>query len=108
MHSSEDRLVAALMYFTSTVTFIVGPLILWLIKRDAPFVREHGYVYLNFAVSYFLYQAFAGFFYFIGIGWVINSVLTVLWIVFAIIAGLYALRGDVFKIPLVIRFFTPD
>ncbi|MBM7579502.1 DUF4870 domain-containing protein [Jeotgalibacillus terrae] len=108
MHSSEDRLVAALMYFTSTVTFIVGPLILWLIKRDAPFVREHGYVYLNFAVSYFLYQAFAGFFYFIGIGWVINSVLTVLWIVFAIIAGIYALKGDVFKIPLVIRFFTPD
>ncbi|AJD90100.1 hypothetical protein JMA_07830 [Jeotgalibacillus malaysiensis] len=72
---SEDRLVAAMMYFTSTVTFIVGPLILWFIKRDAPFVREHGYVYLNFAVSYFLYQAAAGFLYFIGIGLVINKVL---------------------------------
>ncbi|WP_166786747.1 DUF4870 domain-containing protein [Jeotgalibacillus salarius] len=108
MHSSEDRLVAALIYFTSLVTFIVGPLILWFIKKDAPFVREHGYAYLNFAVSYFLYQAAAGFFYFIGIGFVINSVLTVLWVIFAIIAGLYALKGSVFRIPLVIRFFTPD
>ncbi|WP_227396469.1 DUF4870 domain-containing protein [Jeotgalibacillus aurantiacus] len=105
---SDERLVAGLMYFTSFFTAIIGPLVLWFVKRDSLFVQKHGYMYLNFVISYFLYQAAAGFLIVFGIGIVLNVILGVLMIIFTVLAGIKALQGEVYHIPLTIRFFTPS
>lgn len=104
--SANERLTASLLYFLSFFTAIIGPAILWYINRHSQYVHLHGLYYLNFAVSYFLYQAAAGFFYFIGIGIIINGVLTVLMVIFMVIAGIFAYQGKQFNIPFVIRFFS--
>ncbi|TDL31533.1 DUF4870 domain-containing protein [Jeotgalibacillus sp. S-D1] len=104
--SANERLTASLLYFLSFFTAIIGPAILWYIHRHSPYVHQHGLYYLNFSVSYFLYQAAAGFLYFIGIGIIINAVLTVLMVIFMVIGGIFAYQGKQFKIPLVIRFFS--
>ena len=103
---SDERLFGSLIYFTSFFTAIIGPLILWYLKRDSPFVRQHGILYLNFFVSYFLYQAAAGFFYIIGIGFVINGILSVMMFIFTIVGGIYAYKGSIYRIPLVLRLFS--
>ena len=104
--NAEERLFASLMYFTSFFTTIIGPAILWFLKRDSAYVLQHGIMYLNFIVSYFLYQVAASFLYFIGIGFVINGILAMMMIIFTIIAGIYAYEGTVYRIPLVIRLFS--
>ncbi|PPA70596.1 DUF4870 domain-containing protein [Jeotgalibacillus proteolyticus] len=104
--SSTERLTASLLYFLNFFTPIIGPAIVWYLNRKSDYMREHGVIYLNFLISYFLYQAFAGFLYIIAIGVLINIVLGVMMFVFMIIAGIYAYQGRFYKIPLVIRFFS--
>ncbi|MGD7045127.1 DUF4870 domain-containing protein [Jeotgalibacillus proteolyticus] len=104
--TSDERLAAGMMYFLNFFTAIIGPFLIWYIKRESPFVHRHGLHYLNFLVSYFLYQAAAGFLYFIGIGIVINMILSVMMAIFIVIAGIYAFQGKQFRIPLVVRFFS--
>ncbi|WP_041056209.1 DUF4870 domain-containing protein [Jeotgalibacillus campisalis] len=104
--TSDERLAAGLLYFLNFFTAIIGPFLIWYVKRDSPFVNQHGLHYLNFLVSYFLYQAAAGFFYFIAIGFIINVILSILMAVFITVAGIYAFKGKQFRIPLVIRFFS--
>jgi len=108
MHTStsEERVFASMIYFISFITAIFGPLILWFLKRDSEYVHQHGMHYTNFFISYFLYQAAAGFLIIIGIGFILNGILTVMMIVFTIIAGIKAFQGTSYKIPLVIRFLS--
>src|SRR5699024_12825023 len=54
--TSDERLLAMLIYVTSFFTTIIGPIIIWLLKRDeSSFIDYHGKVYLNFVISYFVY-----------------------------------------------------
>ena len=108
MHTSDanERLYVSLFYFISIITPLIGPAILWFIKRNSTYVTGHAIHYLNFVISYFLYQAFAGFFYFIGIGVILNGMLTVMMIVFTVFAGIYAYQGKEYSIPLTIRIFS--
>ncbi|KIL52150.1 DUF4870 domain-containing protein [Jeotgalibacillus soli] len=104
--SSQDRLFASLMYFLSFLTAIIAPAIIWFLKRDSDYINYHGKEYTNFVISYFLYQAVAGFLMFIGIGFILTGVLTILMIVFTILAGIKAYQGEKYRIPLVIKFFS--
>ena len=70
MHTtSDERLFAMLIYVTSFFTTIIGPLIIWLIKREeSEFIDFHGKEYLNFVISYFVYGIVAGISVFLFIG----------------------------------------
>lgn len=47
--NDDARLMAMLIYVLSFFTSIIGPLIIWLIKRDeSPFVDRAGKNYFNF------------------------------------------------------------
>ena len=60
MVSNDDRLFAALIYVISFFTAFIGPLIIWLIKKDSSeFVDYHGRQYLNFLISYAIYSIVA-------------------------------------------------
>jgi uncharacterized Tic20 family protein len=59
---NEERTMAMLCHITALSTFIVplghvlGPLIVWLIKREQyPMVDDHGRASLNFQISYTIY-----------------------------------------------------
>lgn len=50
MPTKDERVFAALIYVISFFTAFIGPLVIWLLKKDSSqFVDYHGREYLNFS-----------------------------------------------------------
>jgi uncharacterized Tic20 family protein len=105
MPTKDDKLLAVLMYVLSFPTPLLGPLVIWLIKKDSPFIDYHGREYFNFLISYTIYGIIAGILVVVGIGLLILPVLGVAAIVFTIIAAIRAYEGIEYRIPLIFRIF---
>lgn len=104
MPSNDERLFAALIYVTSIFTTILGPLIIWLIKKDqSPFVDFHGREYFNFIISYAIYGLVASVLTFVLIGFVLLPIIGIAAFVFTIVAAIKAYEGSEYRIPLIIR-----
>ncbi len=91
----------------------IGPLIIYLAKKENPFVRRHAAEALNFNLSIMLYTAVLGvitlvlLFVLVGILLIpLFVVLFVGWIVFVIVAAVAASRGEEYRYPLTIRFVS--
>lgn len=90
---------------------LIGPLVIWLIKRDDPAVEPHARAALNFQLSLLLYFVAGGFLAFIFAITVIGLVVAVplvfflvalvlLELIFALLASLAASRGELYDYPL--------
>ncbi len=83
---------------------ILGPLIVWLIKKDQySFVDSQGKESLNFQISMTIYGVIAGFLTIILIGWALLVVLVVVNIILVIIASVRANSGRPYRYPITIR-----
>ncbi len=84
---------------------ILGPLVVWLVKRgDSPEIDAHGKEALNFQISMLLYTLISGVFCLILIGFLFLAILWVLNAVFVIIAAIQASEGKFYRYPMTIRF----
>jgi uncharacterized Tic20 family protein len=114
--SSEERtwaMIAHLSAFSAFVTVIgcvLGPLIVWLVKRDTmPFAADQAKEALNFNIT--LAIVFAGLVILtiitFGIGvvltWPVGALLCVAWIVLTIIAAIKAHEGTAYRYPFTLR-----
>lgn len=98
------HLSALSMYFTA-VGGIVGPLVVWLVKRnDFPFVEDQGKESLNFQISMLLYHLIAAIGFLCVIGIPVFICLTIANIVLVIMASIQANNGTYYRYPLTIRF----
>ncbi len=104
MVSNDDRLFAALIYVISFFTAFIGPLIIWLIKKDSSeFVDYHGRQYLNFLISYAIYSIVASVAIVILIGFVLLPIVGIAAFVFTIIGAVKAYEGDYYRMPFIFR-----
>ncbi|MCE7784774.1 DUF4870 domain-containing protein [Staphylococcus xylosus] len=102
----DARLMATLIYVLSFFTYLIAPLIIWLIKRDeSPFVDRAGKNYLNFLLSYLIWITVASIAIVIIIGIIILPILILLNFIFTIVAAVKAYNGEDYLPPLSIRFF---
>ena len=86
---------------------LLGPLIVWLAKRDdSPEIDAHGKESLNFQISMLIYNVIAAVFCLVLIGFVFLAILWVLNAVFVIIASIQASDGKFYRYPLTIRFIS--
>ena len=86
---------------------ILGPLIVWLVKRgDSAEIDAHGKEALNFQISMLIYNVVAGILCLIVIGFVLLAVLHVLNVVFVIIASLRASEGQMYRYPLTLQLLN--
>ncbi len=104
--TSEERTQAMLIHLLSLLTGFLGPLILWLVKKDeSQFVNHHGKEALNLQITFFIYSiplmvitiitfGLAGFLY---------LPLMILFYVLGIIGCIRASEGNWFRIPGIIR-----
>jgi uncharacterized protein len=84
---------------------LLGPLIVWLLKRDqSAEIDAHGKEAVNFQISMLIYNAIAAVFCLILVGFVFLAVLWVLNAVFVIIAAIQASDGKFYRYPMTIRF----
>jgi len=100
--------VAGLSPLLPVVGAVVGPLVIWQLKRDEfEFVDEQGRRAVNFQISMLLY-AFAGLFLCLPVSFLMPLVLyavVVVDLIFLIIAAVKANHGEHYRCPLTIRFF---
>lgn len=83
---------------------ILGPLIVWLVKRgESAEIDAHGKEALNFQISMLIYNVVAGILCLLLIGFALLAVLHVLNVVFVIIAALRASEGQMYRYPLTLR-----
>ena len=86
---------------------IVGPLIMFLIKKDEyPFGGDQAKEALNFNISCTLYGLISIALCFVVIGFVLLPVLGVFWLVVTIIAAVRSDKGVFYRYPLCFRFVS--
>ncbi|MGB1465608.1 MAG: DUF4870 domain-containing protein [Alcanivorax nanhaiticus] len=111
--TKEERSQAMACHLLALLGFIVpfgnliGPLIMWLVKKDeSAFVDDQGKEAVNFNIT----MAIAGFvcilLMFVFIGAILLPILGIFWLVVTIIAGLKANEGVAYRYPLTLRLIN--
>jgi uncharacterized protein len=104
MIKSEERMLAAILYVVILFFPIIGPLVIWLLKKDeSSFINYHGREYFNFFISYTVYSVISGILIFLIVGIFLLWILGIMALVFTIIAAVKAYEGNEYRFPLVFR-----
>jgi uncharacterized Tic20 family protein len=97
--------LAALGFFIVPFGNILGPLVVWLAKRDhSAFVAQHAKEALNFNITFLIGALVCGVLLVFSIGILLGAVLLVFWLVLTIIAALKANEGAAYRYPFAVRF----
>jgi len=112
--STSARTWCILAHATALVGFlvpvaghIVGPLIIWLAKRqDSPEIDAHGKESINFQISMLIWNCIAAILIIVLIGIPILILLHILNIIFVIVASIQASEGKLYRYPLAIRLIS--
>ncbi|MCM3767885.1 DUF4870 domain-containing protein [Neobacillus niacini] len=104
MVTNEERTFAVVLYVLNFFAPVIGPLIIWLIKKDeSAFIDYHGKEYFNFMISYFIYSVVSGILVLVLIGALLLWVLGIAAFIFNIIAAVKAYEGQHYRFPLIFR-----
>ena len=112
---SDSRGWAVAAHLTPWIAGFLGPLIIWLAKKEDPFVEEHGRESLNFQLSlmlYFFVLAFSMILVFWIPFWIFVWIpaffgLGILALVTNIVGAVRASNSEMYRYPLCIRFLSP-
>ena len=86
---------------------ILGPLILWLVKRaDSPYLDAVGKEVVNFNISWAIYAAVAFITVFAVVGFLLLPLVCLLWLIFVIMAAIKASEGKLHRYPLTFRLIS--
>ncbi len=92
---------------TGGLGFILGPLIMWLIKKDQmPLVNEAGKEALNFQLTMLIVLIIAFVLMLILIGFLLLAAIAIFDIVMVVIAAIQTSNGTRYRYPLTIRFIN--
>jgi len=104
--TDDERNLALLMHLLALFTGFVGPLIVWLVKKDdSTYLDQHGKEALNFQISALIYFLVGMVITVVtcGVGFFLLLALVVLMWVACILAAMQGHRGDPCSYPLTIR-----
>ncbi len=109
-YSQQERTLAMVGHLLAFAGFVVpfgnlvGPLLLWLLKKDQmPLVAEHAKESLNFQISVTLYAIASSLLALVLIGFFFLAALFVFALVVVILASIKAYHGEPYRYPLCIR-----
>lgn len=101
---SGDRTMGMLCHLLGIFTSFIGPLVIWLIKKDeSAFVNDQGKEALNFQISIILYYIISFILVFVVIGIFMIWAVGIFSLVMCIIAAVKANGGEMYRYPLCIR-----
>lgn len=112
--NQEERTMGMLCHLLGLALYIgipfgniLGPLIVWLIKKDQyPLVNDQGKESLNFQISVTIYLIVASVLMLVLVGFVLAPAVAIFAIVEVIMASVKASKGIPWRYPLSIRFIT--
>lgn len=100
---SDQNQLAMIAHLLGIVIGFIGPLIIYLTAKDKPFAYEQSKEALNFQITVTIAWVAAAVLSVIGIGLLLYPLVWVVNIVFCIIAGMAANKGESYKYPFAIR-----
>jgi len=102
--SKDDKTMAMLCHLLGLLTSFIGPLIIWLIKKDqSAYVNQQGKEALNFQITVAIAWFVAGLSTMVCIGVVLLPVVAVANLVFCIMACVAANKGEPYRYPVCLR-----
>ncbi|RLE16836.1 MAG: DUF4870 domain-containing protein [Actinobacteria bacterium] len=103
--SSESKVWAVAAHLLPLAgIYIIGALMVWLIKRDEDaFVEAHGREALNFQLSVLIYGLISALLIIVLIGFLMLIALAIFSFVMAIIAAVKAANGETYRYPMTMR-----
>jgi uncharacterized Tic20 family protein len=103
--TNEERTVATLAHLITFISSFIGPLVIYLVKKDeSAFVADQAKEVLNFHFSALIYAVVAFLSCFIVIGFVLLPALGIFVFIVTIIGAIRANEGTAYRYPLCIRF----
>lgn len=97
--------LAAFAAFLIPFGNIIGPLVVWQLKKDlGPFVEENGKEAVNFQITIAIVALVCTMLMFALVGFLLLPVLGLYWLILTVIAGVKANDGVAYRYPLTIRF----
>jgi uncharacterized Tic20 family protein len=101
----EARMWAMLCHLLGLFTSFIGPLIIWLVKKeDNPFVDNQGKEALNFQITVALASIVSGLLTVVCIGFILGLAVAIADLVFCILACVKSNSGEAYRYPVSIRF----
>jgi uncharacterized Tic20 family protein len=109
--SSESRNWASISHLSAFVMFFgipafVGPLAVWLTKKEDAYVEFHAKEALNFNISFMIYGVVAAISIIFLIGLLVLPAVLITWFVLAINAAIKASSGEYYRYPFTMRFVS--
>ena len=105
--TSDEKTMAILAHILGILVSFLGPLIIWLIKKDeSDFVDFHGKEALNFQITIAIAYAVGVVLSIVGVGCLIMLAAWIMTVVFGIIAAVAANEGEWYEYPVTIRFIS--
>lgn len=105
--TSDERTWAVLVHASALAGFVVpfgnilGPVLVWAIKRDeSQFVDENGKEAVNFQITWTFLLVAAAFTLLVGIGLLLLPLVALAWLVLVVVAVLRASEDQVYDYPL--------
>ena len=109
--NNEERTMSMLCHLSALAMFVIpfgsilGPLIVWLVKKDQyPEVDRQGKDAINFHLSMLIYTLVAVFLILILVGIMLLVVIGIFTLIMIIIASIKSNNGERFEYPLSIKF----
>jgi uncharacterized Tic20 family protein len=97
--------LVALVGLISGIGFVIGPLVVWLLKKDEdPFIDEQGKESVNFQITMMIAALISVGLMLILIGFLLITIVLAMMIIFPIIGAMKANAGEHYRYPLTIRF----
>lgn len=109
--SKDERMWAMFAHLSALLGFvfpfgnIIGPVVIWAIKKDQmPLVDDQGKESINCQISFTIYMLVAFLLVFVLVGFLILPLLALVDLILVIIAGIKANDGERYRYPLIFRF----
>jgi uncharacterized Tic20 family protein len=102
--SKDARMWAMLCHLLGLFTCFIGPLIIWLIKKDEePFIDDQGKEALNFQITVAIAGIVSAVLTVVCVGFFLGIAVSIADLVFCIIASIKANSGQAYRYPVSIR-----
>jgi hypothetical protein len=111
LQEADEKMMGMLAHILGAVTSFLGPLIIWLIKKDeSPFVNDQGKEALNFQITIVIGYVVAmilSFIPFVGcVTMIVIPALGITSLIFGILGGLDANKGNAYRYPFALRLIS--
>ena len=109
--TADSRNWAVIGHLSAFVQFLgipafLGPLVVWLIRKDDPFSADQAKEALNFNLSILIYGILSALAILLIVGLILLPMVLIFWFVFTIIAAVNASNSVAYRYPLTIRFIS--